>query len=656
MTYPSQRTLQADATGYTGEIKDQGNPLIITYPLGQSITLGIYTPAFGTTHTSSSQYGKVLQEVDGSWLVCFEDGGDNDFNDLVIRVTDAACADEHLIDDGLASDRVRVRYDPRFLGEPSAPAMVSDAAALAEAIRQRAISALTDPQTGYTKLYDSFGRAGDVPTHVDIDISCNPESFGVFPVATAATDGPNHSLFNTAWLRAIMQPYLDQLHNNATRQVSGTPWADTVDHELLHTLQGVAWSNEHTLLGYGLNYLGDPLKFESTAQAAEDFFADVDDFVAGQGTADSNGSAFLDPFRAFLSTHDSLIQGGYDLTKSYEFDGFFQYLGERFGSQVQTNLEARVAEFDRRLYVDDAADVMQSLANAIGGSKADVLDALRDFYLTLYVRQAANASSLPDRLRILDETTLHGQSPSRAAPVAGLSWGDVLRGGDPDHPEWKELITGSIGSTDVQLPKTRGLLLELAPAANTAAIEVTITNTSRARPNINLPVRVGFAGMGGSNHDQVVISPASFEVGPNFGSTQTYMIPAAGLSQVGLVIVAGSSDASFRLKIDYVSGTPALSIAAVVQGTTSDDSVVALVNANVDSFAARFLAPGAFTASIDGLNAQVKATFDLRSFQMLSIVPGQSLSAGTHSLALTFRLGNATASASMTFNVSSGGA
>lgn len=658
MTYPTQRTLKTDATGFAGQVKDvDGAPLVIAYPLSQSIDFGIYTPAYGTTHTSSSQYGKVRQEAEGSWLVCFEDDGDSDFDDLVIRVTDFACGHEHLTNVGTESDTVRVRYDPRSLGEPGVATMVNDADILARAIRDRATSALTDPQTGYAHLYGAFGQAGDVPAHVDIDILCGPRLLLISPVERAATDGPDHVMFNAAYLRPLMQDYLDQVHNNAAAQVAGEPWADTVDHELMHTMQGVAWSRQTNLLAYAQHYLGGgAVKFESTAQAAEDYFADVDDFLPGTGIQDTKQSSFLRLLLENLLNHDSLLQDDYHETKSYEFDGFFQYLGERFGTQTQADLEARVAEFNRRIYLDDASDVLESIANAIGGSRADVLDALRDYYLTLYVRQAANAISLPSRLRILDETTSHlDTTPSYGAPIPGQSWGELKLGGDPNHVEWNAPITANIASTDVELPKTHGLVLGFTPAANTAAIQVTITNTSVAEPNVNDVIRLGFAGIGGANHDQAVVSPASFELGPLVGNTQTYMIPAAGLSRVGLVIVGGASDSSFRLKVDFVLGSLALSVDGVVPVTTSDDSVVVHAHASVGSFAARYMPADVFTASIDGVGASVKSTFDLSVAQSLVIVPGAPLSAGSHTLSVTFTLGAGTATASTTFNVTAGG-
>jgi hypothetical protein len=81
----------------------------------QMLVFSIHTPAFGQVRRSDSQFAKVLQEATGIWLICFEDGNDNDFNDLVVRVWDAQCGNQQLLDP--FPDPVHVKYDPRSLGD-----------------------------------------------------------------------------------------------------------------------------------------------------------------------------------------------------------------------------------------------------------------------------------------------------------------------------------------------------------------------------------------------------------------------------------------------------------------------------------------------------------------------------------------------------------
>src|SRR4029079_93886 len=169
------------------------------------------------------------------------------------------------------------------------------------------------------------------------------------------------------------------------------------------------------------------------------------------------------------------------------------YLGERFGDQAQPKLEARVAKFLHRVASDENSYQLQSYGNAMGASPDEVLDALRDFYLALFIRERAHPASLLDRLRILDETTSSGQAPSSGPVLPGQSGGPFDLTSE-DVP-WKSPIHADLPPTSVVVDTTGGLVAELVPASGVKVIRVTIANTSGVVTGSNDLVRVGFVGL-----------------------------------------------------------------------------------------------------------------------------------------------------------------
>jgi hypothetical protein len=657
---PTQRTLIP-----SNESKVNVTVTVNPYLAPTGLTFAIYTPDFGTTRLSTGPFAKVLAEGPGVWLICFEDGTDGDFNDLVVQVWDVGCASEHLIDLGTATDPVRVQYDPRTLWNPGDTNFPGDvdfrtkAAWMADAVRQRALVALDD----YRTIFGAFGRAADVPPHIDIQLTCSPLFLGVVEMQDAITENASLVKLKASTLESWMADYVrDEIDPNKTPAVAGTIWAETIDHELMHTLQYEAITDSWLgLPGFWGRYLFNQVIFESTATVGQDLHRDVDDFVGDPALKVQDRFSppvvvtFLDFVASFLSGHQALTQTAYNSNDSYSLAGFFQYLGERYGTPSLSNLEARVAEFDRRLYTGPTT--LNGMAAAMGAtSPTQVVNALRDFYLALYVRQAANATSLPARFRILDETTLHGAAPSYAQPDPALSWGTLGFSHLILESQYPYVDTATLAPTAAKV-------YEAVVPSSAALLKVTIADTSTRQvvnagrfvmPGVNDSLRLGFVGKTGTSGDQVVLDPTTQQVGPSVGRTITYTIPAAGRTKIGIIAVAGRSPSRFTMTVEAVTGSVGLSIDPV-GSVAAGSSVLAFVHPFVGSVPARLQPLSAYTATIDGAPAQVTASFDLVARQMLFVRPGSTLATGNHTLTLTFQLGTQVATASQTFEVTAGG-
>jgi hypothetical protein len=113
-------------------------------PNRQLLHLTIRTPQFGTSYSNLSDHARVALESPGVYVVCFEDGNDFDYDDLVVRVWNTSCLLESLdahVDSHQAEGDLRVAYDPHLLVSPASNSYLADAALVAAQVLDEAVSA-----------------------------------------------------------------------------------------------------------------------------------------------------------------------------------------------------------------------------------------------------------------------------------------------------------------------------------------------------------------------------------------------------------------------------------------------------------------------------------------------------------------------------------
>lgn len=607
-------------------------------PDAQSLVFSIFTPTFGQIRRSDSQFAKVVQEAAGVWMFCFEDGVDNDFNDLIVRVWDGQCGNQLLLDP--FGDPIRVKYDPRFMWTPTDVDFLQKASWMAEAIRDRAISARTE----MSSLYANFGAQAEVDGYnVNIEVNCNG-LFGFLLDRPGFTQNQDLIKLHPDFIRRTMAAYVQAKVDGVAAEdlpIAGEPWADLVDHELYHTYQIAANGGPNQLVRY--NVLHDYVNNESTAQLSQDLLADSDDLIERTGAVNTSDGSYRDYVDQGLNEPGgvSIVVNEATGVIEYRAGGFFQWLGERYGAGP--TLEARVAQFARNVYRNDRVQV-GAIGNAIGGTRLDALDSLRDFWVTALVREATNLAAWPNRFRILDESTLHGQPSNFGGPLPALKYGPVLVEDRP-LPDNGPLV----------MQPTTAVIRRYALPPGTALLSVAITDNSEPTviPNGWFPVviepdRVRLASLPTLANGDVVLEPSYFTSGPARTKSETYTVAAAGMDNVTLVMVAGENEAELQLDVTAVSGALAMSIDAV---TTFGNALVVRARPSVGNVFARQQPESAFSVRVDGTLWPSKVVVDLGDGATI-ILPGASaLAAGQHEVEVTYQLGTQSVTTTETFDV-----
>jgi hypothetical protein len=466
---PYQLTIQTDASvnqdaKYAGDF----TPDVL-------VLFSIFTPAFGTTRTSNSPYARVVNEAPGVWVICFEDGSDNDFDDLIVRIWNTSCQSQTLASHEDPSDAIQVFYDPRFLVEPSDPDYLAKATWMAEGIRDEAI----DARDEMADTFDLFGARNEIEGWpIKINLDCDPRAVLSRPVdGNGNTIGEDLIKLRASFLGTSMQPYLADRAAGNPGSATAQAWADLLHHELIHAYQ----SRKLGLIGIGYRYLGesDSSLIEGTAQFGSDLLENGDD--------DSNsGESFMEMVRQVAANLGTtrIVVDHYDGAGPYRSAPFQQYLAERFGDAALPTLETRGAEFMRRLYTGPTK--YGGYKAAIGVDRdGELTDALRDFYVAWLAHGASNITDVPKWLRILDETTQHGAAPSFGAVIPAQSWDELV-----DVP-----VNFGNEHWDQEPTTAKVKFLNLPP--NTAAVRVTVVDGSAAPGRFavgewDVPLRLAF--------------------------------------------------------------------------------------------------------------------------------------------------------------------
>jgi hypothetical protein len=311
--------------------------------------------------------------------------------------------------------------------------------------------------------------------------------------------------------------------------------------------------------------------------------------------------------------------GWYDGRLSYRSAGFFMYLAERFGDRDLTTLEHRSAEFFRRLYSGDSG--WESARDAMGASKSGaVADALRDFYVAWAVHGAANYALLPDRFKILDETTIHGAMPPGETIVEGQRWPPLKKDDPQPSPIDLDQPAGTARIVSVTVPA----------GASAALIEIVQLEPHEEGVRVGLLPSVGVAGgLAYAVDSQAMVS------GPALGGPQTFPVDVDGRDRLDIVAVAGQAPQRNRVSVSFLSGTRTMTIGAMAP-VAAGGQLVAPVALLEDGRPLRIARPGGFTATIDDVPVVIESTHGGERSQALVIRTPASLLAGTHMLRVSY--------------------
>lgn len=328
---------------------------------------------------------------------------------------------------------------------------------------------------------------------------------------------------------------------------------------------------------------------------------------------------------------------------------FYQYLAEQRAGATN-RLEQHGAAFVRALL--EKGTHFDAVRHAMGASSTEaVLNALRDFYVALYVREKANSAALPYRFRILDEITAHDQ---QAGSGTGLpSWGTA-------PTVERTLVAGvalqlaedDLGGPD-GIESTEGGVYEVTLPVGVTEVRLTVED----HPDIPIGprayerIRLGFVPVNGTN--QVAIDPGMFRLGPEIGKRDSYDVPVVGMTKLAIAVINGHQRGDWKITVETRAGAPAITldpVSAVAQDEVSG-GILAFVHPSVGGVPSRALPTRSYGASIDGSPAIVRTTYDLDGTQMILVKPVGTLAVGAHTLELTY----GTDSASRVFQAETGG-
>ena len=549
------------------------------------IDSGTVLASFNTGTPSGTVYGLV---VNGEFSV----GRDRDCSTEDLSLGQAGADDAQVI----------VHYDPRYLVDESRPTYEAEAQAMADQIQSRAVTTLAE-------YHDQLGFS--VPDRVTIDIHCEIRNvLGNIVTSGGFTDSPEHIQLRANFVRdALLDP--TNADPNAT-------WKTLVDHELFHTVEARALGIIPLLSqidGFTRYYLqGDATNAESGAQLAQDLIAQSDDAV-------KLPLSYLDLVNAWLADPSTIAAGwGAPDNQNYKAAGFFQYLGERYGTGA--TLEKQVAEFQRRLLVRCCGiDALSAALGELAFVHGATYDALRDFYVTAYVRRAPNAAEYP-AYRILDEIVRHGGVPGTPdGTYADLTPRDT-----------EPLATAQF--LDQHLDHATGAVYEIINLGGASTVRVKVENVHGSALWIALvPV---------ASDGSVIVDPRNMPKA--WLVPESWVVPVAGQSKLGIVVVSGDGATDYDLIVEDAGGTSAIALlfptasnpAAPLESACPNTYVPVFVRPTVDGAFAEGLAAASFAATLDGAATPVTSAFELDDSYFVFLRPATKPAVGNHAIRVTF--------------------
>lgn len=453
--------------------------------------------------------------------------------------------------------------------------------------------------------------------------------FGVVDVRRAITLGPDNIQLpvrdiEDAFLEGIAAPGA-ALGANPSWQSPTAAWRDTIHHEAFHAVQMEIWVALGGLYTFRNYFMFQNITAsESTATLAQDLFNGVDDSAAAPL------NSYLQKTEQFFNDKPSIEAFNSD-APAYEAGAVFQYWAERFGPNQGDDLEQRVADFSRLLIGTNKIRT-DAMEEALG---RDVFEALRDFYVTAYVHDRAQA---PGPYAFLDEITAHGALP-----------------GIGDGQEYPPLATVNSALADADFPNQllgqgRGEVYDIALPPAAASVEVSLQ--SRATGGVEIlgtkigqnwsPVRTAFVTVDANG--AATIDPALMPNGPHPQDDLTrYIVDVAGKSRLGIVVVAGEDDADYDLQV-RLAGVADVSIVApttigprVIGPATDLEDFEVIVDATLNGIVPAALRTTNFAVTVGGLSGDVKSVLPTVTgrFKLL-VEPPAGLVDGRYPLAVDF--------------------
>lgn len=249
--------------------------------------LGIYVHENGQTfHSTSANAIATRGDGPNDRYICFEDGGDTDWDDIVLHIVIPTRSDELMALEPHPKDgfEVDVSYDDLYMTSIDKDDYSARNNTIARGVETRALKTLKE----YHDLLDASGEADAVPTRVQIVIRRKSFQYGVVPNDGARTEceTPISELgieISADKLMSQTEATADSLASGSFTPEPGMWIATTIDHELWHTIQctrTAAWAFawQQLLTGNGSHV-------EGSATAAQDAIADTDDSgKADEGT------------------------------------------------------------------------------------------------------------------------------------------------------------------------------------------------------------------------------------------------------------------------------------------------------------------------------------------------------------------------------------
>ncbi|HEY3165456.1 MAG TPA: hypothetical protein VGJ71_13905, partial [Candidatus Limnocylindrales bacterium] len=533
--------------------------------------------------------------------------------------------------------RVTIHYDPRYLWPEKDQQYLTKAGWIAQDIADRADGTLTK--------YANLGFR--IPAVVNGNVRCDPQLFGIH--RDANVDWPGVFNLRADWLREKLTEFVDQKARGQSATIAHTDVSDLLDHELLHVVQVEQEQLPATLIDVVLT--GDTAVTEGTAVFGQDLISDADDddvLAIPENDKHYRSRSFLGLVRDFVREQKPVDYfWPSDAREPYTVGGFYEYLSEQRAGPTN-ELEQNGAQFIRDLISEGTH--LGAVAQATGATSEEaVLDALRDYYVMLYVHKRANSSVLPFRFRILDEITAFGQPAGTGSGVP--SWevitpfGETLTTGVPLVLS-EANFPGGLRSTD-------GGMYEIGLPAGSTEVRITVQDhpdVLAGRQRLER-LRLGYVPLNGA--DQATIDPGMFKLGPPIRKTEFSDVPVVGMAKLGIAVINGRQQGDYKITVETRAGAAGITmdpVSAVAQDEVGA-GVQAFVHPTVGGVPSRGLPTRSYTAKIDGATVTVASTFDLSGTQMLLVKPNGPLALGAH----TLEVGYGTASASRTFQVEGAG-
>lgn len=480
-----------------------------------------------------------------SWEIGYLSAGDEyTFKSAItvdpIMAGHKSCSEEQLTGSMKSGDgAITVTYDPRFLWPENDPKYLTYANAMASLVADWAAA----DRTSYAAL------GFNVPPSITIQVNCAIKIYDQIGVsADGFTERADLFKLKADFLRTRMAQDAKDKVDGKPASPGYKPWANVVDHELVHTFQymdvDALWGLHAVALYVNYAIAGDNVNMESGATAGSDLLPNRDD--DGSWSNDDAGSYLLQTnnFMGDPTPVDASSAG------AYKAAAFLQYLGEHYGDKnLNAHPEQKVRDFLQRML--KSGTHTDALAAAMSRSNNGAVSAaLRDFMVAAYVQRAGNLGLLDSKYWIYDEIIGHDK-PIGSQPAVVPQYAN-LNANAPQESTWPHTIpVPSIAFTPDAW--------EIPLIPGQTAVHVKVAGRGDG------PIQYAFVPMTASG--DVVVNELKAGIRDVGAGTVEFDVQVVGASKVGVLL---ATDLSNPL-IDFLAGAPyqASVTLSVVSGTAT---------------------------------------------------------------------------------------